>query len=220
MSSNVYDEKDSDIAARSSHLLGRACKLSEKQINAVYRAVIRLLDYTGDEVITLMVLCDELEEDSSEEADVAKGRILQIATADVFREDGTSFSRCRHFEAGKCLIFSLAGYQSDLLKRMIAESILQDLWSYAKNHGAKDNPFAVVIDEIEIIPPTRNSTFANLLTLGRKFGVMCIRNTTLIKGKFDDYELVNLNQTATRLFFKTSDPDEHRYIEQCLKNYK
>ncbi|MCI5970729.1 MAG: ATP-binding protein [Oscillospiraceae bacterium] len=213
-------EKDSDIAARCSYLLRRACKLSEKQMNVVYMAIKSLLEKNSDTDITLMDLYEELEYDESESSEIARGRILPIADADVFREDGTVFNWRKHLESGKCVLFSLAGFKNNNLKRMIAECILQDLWGFAKSHGRKDKPFAVIIDEIEATRPKQNSTMANLLTLGRKFGVMCIWNTQLLKGKFEDDEIAALNQTATRLYFKTSDLDEKNYIEKTLKKYE
>ena len=129
-------------------------------------------------------LCEKLKSEESECAEIARMRILPLDQANVFREDGLNLKWENFLHNGKCTIFSLAGFNDSNLKRMIAECILQDIWRHVKNFGCKEKPFAIAIDELVTMRPKVGSTLAEFLTLGRKFGVMCIWITQILKIRF------------------------------------
>lgn len=53
-----------------------------------------------------------------------------------------------HKDGGKIFIIQLTGYTKDV-QRIITEMILWDLWNYKTQHGNKNKPFAVILDEAQ-----------------------------------------------------------------------
>lgn len=206
-------EKDSDLAMRCSQILARSCGLSPLQATNLYEVIVGLLEVRCGVLITIDDLYDELVKCGM---NIETTKIFPIKAADVFRNDGSSMNWGNILEQGKCTIFSLSGYQDDSIKRMIAECILQDKWNYAQQCGDKESPFAVVVDEIGNTPPKRKSAIADMLHLGRKFGVMCVWNTQFLKSKFKDEEIAYLEQSSTMAYFRMSDIDEKKYAAKKL----
>ena len=215
----IFLEKDADVAIRCSNLFARSCNLSEKQKLAVNMALQKLLKDKNPEKLTLGDLCAKLENEEDECAKLARMRIMLLEQANVLREDGLSVKWEKFLHNGKCTIFSLSGFNDPMLKSMIAECILQEVWRHAKNSVCLEKPFAVVIDELVTMHPKSGSALSEILTIGRKFGVMCIWNSQFIKNKFEEEEIAVLNQSATQLYFNTSDLGEKHYIEKTLSKY-
>ena len=204
-------EEDFDIAMRCTQILSRSCGLSQLQEMEFTEAIMDVFEEKAGETITIRDVYDMLRKNGGK---VTATRIDSIVCADVFKNNGTCFNWKNIFNQGKCLIFSLSGYKDERVKRMIAESILQDLWSYALECGNEKNPFAVVCDEIGNTPPQKDSALSNMLHLGRKFGVMCVWNTQFLCGKFKDNERSSLEMSSTIAYFKVSELSERDYLRK------
>src|SRR5690606_39212260 len=84
-------------------------------------------------------------------------------------------------EKGKVFIIQLTGYSPDVQK-MITEFILWDLWNYKLQHGKKDLPFSVVLDESQRLDFNANAPSSKILVEGRKFGWSGWFSTQFLKG--------------------------------------
>ena len=102
--------------------------------------------------------------------------------------------------------------------RLATEFILWDLYSYACNHGNKNNPLPVVLDEVQNLDHRLDSPLGKMLTEGRKYGLSLILATqTLSNLKKDEQD--RLFQAAHKLFFAPAETEIDSYaklLEQAV----
>jgi DNA phosphorothioation-dependent restriction protein DptH len=102
--------------------------------------------------------------------------------------------------------------------RLATEFILWDLYSYACNHGNKNNPLPVVLDEVQNLDHRLDSPLGKMLTEGRKYGLSLILATqTLSNLKKDEQD--RLFQAAHKLFFAPAETEIESYaklLEQAV----
>lgn len=102
--------------------------------------------------------------------------------------------------------------------RLATEFILWDLYSYACNHGNKNNPLPVVLDEVQNLDHKLDSPLGKMLTEGRKYGLSLILATqTLSNLKKDEQD--RLFQAAHKLFFAPAETEIDSYaklLEQAV----
>jgi len=110
------------------------------------------------------------------------------------------------YSDGKIIVIELSGFQSDI-RQIVLECMLWDLWEHARRRGSAQKPFITVFDECQDMNFTDDSPATKILTQGRKFGFSAWFITQFSRGKFDETTIGNLEQAATKLFFKPTDKD-------------
>lgn len=194
------DEEDTDIAERIKGVFSSVFKdLGIQQQNAIYEAVLRGLKKFGDSM-SLELLIAELEDDNSGPAKTARSQIKPLI-------DKNPFSSAENYnwqhlinQKGKVFIIQLTSYNRDV-QMMITEFILWDLWNHLLNHGDKERPLTVVLDEAQNLDHREKSPSAKILTEGRKFGWSGCYATQSFKGQFGVDEVSRLQGASQKVYF-------------------
>ncbi|WP_455644948.1 DNA phosphorothioation-dependent restriction protein DptH [Methanosphaera sp.] len=165
----IMPERNNIIAGRFKSVVNSVyTALGDQQLNAIYDAVLRGLDKYG-ETMDLNDLKHELEYDNSKVALSALSRLRELLEFNPFESTDYDWSDILDQNDGKVLIIQLTGIPKDVQK-IITELILWDLWYYKTNQGTEDNPFVVVLDEIQNLNFKDDSPCKKIITEGRKFG--------------------------------------------------
>ena len=162
--------------------------------------------YLGGSKLNLRAFRDELEEDTSSNAQTALAQLRLLIDKNPF-EDSQEFdwSELENGEA-KVFIIQLAGFKKDIQK-IITEMILWDLWYYKTEHGTKDKPFAVVLDEAQNLNFGDSSPSTKILTEGRKFGWSAWFSTQFLKGQMDKATISRLQNSAQKIYFAQTEEE-------------
>ena len=200
------DEDYFDVAERFKSVIGAVYKdLGIQQLNSIYQTVINGLDkYEGK--LNLKTFRHELEENSSSNAQTALSQLSVLL-------DKNPFDESQHFDwsdlnenSGKLFIIQLTGYTKEIQK-IITEMILWDLYMYKSQHGRKDKPFVVVLDEAQNLNFGDNSPSTKILTEGRKFGWSAWFATQFLKGQMDKATISRLQNSAQKIYFAQTEEE-------------
>ena len=105
---------------------------------------------------------------------------------------------------GKCFIYHMLGY-SMKEKLFIVEMCLSIIWKTIVENE-EDKAKYLVIDECQMISCTNNSVLAQMLRMGRKFGINLILGTQFYSSMCK--ELMNtIKQVGTTIFLKPADSE-------------
>ena len=193
------DEDDIDVAQRFASVIGAVYSdLGSQQINAIYEAVLNGLRKHGDK-LTLKLFREELIEIGTSYAKTATSKLAILIDKSPFQEDG-NFDWSQ-LDIGKILlIIQLTGFSADV-KKIITEIILWDLWNYKAQFGKKENPFNIVLDEVQNLNFKDNSPCKKILTEGRKFGWSAWFATQFLEGQFDKSIINSLQNSGQKIYF-------------------
>ena len=197
---DVYiDEDDIDIAERIKGVFSSVFKdLGIQQQNAIYEAVLRGLDKYGDNM-NLELMLEELDAESGP-AKTARSQIKPLIDKNPFRSDAQYNWSELLSHKGKVFIVQLTGYSREV-QMMITEFILWDLWNYQLNHGDKNKPLPVILDEAQNLDHRESSPSAKILTEGRKFGWSGWYATQSFRGQFAIDEISRLQGSSQKIYF-------------------
>lgn len=196
----VYiDEDNIDIAERIKGVFSSVFKdLGIQQQNAIYEAVLRGLDKYGDSM-NLELMLEELDGEPGP-AKTARSQIKPLIDKNPFRSDAQYNWSELLSHKGKVFIVQLTGYSREV-QMMITEFILWDLWNYQLNHGDKNNPLPVILDEAQNLDHRESSPSAKILTEGRKFGWSGWYATQSFRGQFTIDEISRLQGSSQKIYF-------------------
>ena len=200
------DEDSVDVAERFKSVIGAVYKeLGVQQLNSIYQAVQNGLDrYDGK--LNLRTFRNELEEYKSSYAQTALSQLNVLLDKNPFEESKEFQWDDLHKDGGKIFIIQLTGYTKDV-QRIITEMILWDLWNYKTQHGSKDKPFAVILDEAQNLNFGDNSPSTKILTEGRKFGWSAWFSTQFLKGQMDKATISRLQNSAQKIYFAQTEEE-------------
>ena len=204
---DIYiDEDNVDVAERFKSVIGSVYKdLGIQQLNSIYQTVIRGLEkYDGN--LNLRAFKNELEENPSSYAQTALAQLSVLLDKNPFDESQDFDWSDLHKDGGKLFIIQLTGYTKDVQK-IITEMILWNLYMYKAQHGSKDKPFAVVLDEAQNLNFSDNSPSTKILTEGRKFGWSAWFATQFLKGQMDKATISRLQNSAQKIYFAQTEEE-------------
>ena len=196
----ILKEDDSDVAERLKNVISSIYPtLGIQQLNSIYQAVMKGMSIY-DEKMNLPLLRELLEEDGSGPAKTAVSQMNLLIDKNPFDYDKNLDWSFLEKEKGKVFVIQLTGYSPDVQK-MITEFILWDLWYYKLQHGRKDLPFPVVLDESQRLDFSSDSPSAKILVEGRKFGWSGWFATQFLKGGFTTDQVSRLQNASMKVFF-------------------
>ncbi|WP_243355800.1 DNA phosphorothioation-dependent restriction protein DptH [Bacillus litorisediminis] len=193
-------EDDSDVAERMKNIIGSIYpSLGIQQLNAIYQAVIKGMSLY-DNKMNLSYLRELLEEDGTGPAKTAVSQMNLLIDKNPFDYENDIDWSFLEKEKGKVFVIQLTGYSEDVQK-LITEFILWDLWYYKLQHGNKNLPFPVVLDEAQRLDFSNHAPSAKILTEGRKFGWSGWFATQFLKGAFSVDQVSRLQNAAVKIYF-------------------
>ncbi|WP_240338336.1 DNA phosphorothioation-dependent restriction protein DptH [Peribacillus alkalitolerans] len=225
-------EDDSDVAERMKNVIGSIYPtLGIQQLNSIYQAVMKGMSI-HDEKMNLMLLRELLEEDGSGPAKTALSQMNLLIDKNPFDYNQDFDWSFLEKQKGKVFVIQLTGYSPDVQK-MITEFILWDLWYYKLQHGNKNLPFPVILDESQRLDFSSDSPSAKILVEGRKFGWSGWFATQFLKGGFSTDQVSRLQNSSVKIFFApmenevnsiassiTQDPAQRKEWESRLTNLR
>ncbi|WP_223881899.1 DNA phosphorothioation-dependent restriction protein DptH [Niallia endozanthoxylica] len=225
-------EDDSDVAERMKNVISSIYTgLGPQQLNAIYQAVMKGMSIY-DERMNLTRLRELLEEDGSSNAKTAISQMNLLIDKNPFDYEKDFDWSFLEKGKGKVFVVQLTGFSPDVQK-MITEFILWDLWYYKLQHGKKDLPFPVILDESQRLDFSGDSPSAKILVEGRKFGWSGWFATQFLKGGFSTDQVSRLQNAAVKVIFApmenevasiaatlTQDSGERKEWEMRLTNLK
>jgi DNA phosphorothioation-dependent restriction protein DptH len=200
------DENAVDVAERFKSVIGAVYKdLGIQQLNSIYQAIMRGLSKYGGK-LNLSAFRSELEEDNSSYAQTASSQLATLLDKNPFEESKEFEWADLEKDGGKVVIIQLTSYSKEI-QRIITEMILWDLWNYKSQHGSKDKPFAVILDEAQNLNFGDNSPSTKILTEGRKFGWSAWFATQFLKGQMDKATISRLQNSAQKIYFAQTEEE-------------
>lgn len=199
-------EDNVDVAERFKSVIGAVYKeLGIQQLNSIYQTVIRGLEkYDGK--LNLRAFRNELEENESSYAQTALSQLSLLLDKNPFDEANDFDWSDLHKDTAKLFIIQLTGYTKEVQK-IITEMILWDLYMYKAQHGSKDKPFAVILDEAQNLNFSDSSPSTKILTEGRKFGWSAWFSTQFLKGQMDKATISRLQNSAQKIYFAQTEEE-------------
>ena len=133
--------------------------------------------------------------------------------------DGKYFSSEPSEDMGEQHIVKLLQMQSvpSGIKKVVADIVLWQLWSWAVQSGNRYEPVFVLIDEFQNLNFSPSSPLYKILCEGRKYGLNLILATQFFRGKFSYNVEMAIDQMGNKIFFKPSDR-EIKYVASLLVN--
>ncbi|MBM4765094.1 DUF87 domain-containing protein [Bacillus sp. B15-48] len=196
----IIEEEDSDVAERLKNVISSIyTTLGPQQLNAIYQAVMKGMSIHGEQM-NLTHLRELLEEDGSGPAKTAVSQMNLLIDKNPFNYEEDFDWSFLEKDKGKVFVVQLTGYSPDVQK-MITEFILWDLWYYKLQHGHKNLPFPVILDESQRLDFSGDSPSAKILVEGRKFGWSGWFATQFLKGGFSTDQVNRLQNAAVKIFF-------------------
>ncbi|WP_245831785.1 DNA phosphorothioation-dependent restriction protein DptH [Oceanobacillus senegalensis] len=228
----IVEEEDSDVAERMKNVISSIyTTLGPQQLNAIYQAVMKGMSIHGEQM-NLIHLRELLEEDGSGPAKTAISQMNLLIDKNPFNYEEDFDWSFLEKEKGKVFVVQLTGYSPDVQK-MITEFILWDLWYYKLQHGHKNLPFPVILDESQRLDFSGDSPSSKILVEGRKFGWSGWFATQFLKGGFSTDQVNRLQNAAAKIYFLpmenevssiastlTQDASERKEWEVKLANLK
>jgi DNA phosphorothioation-dependent restriction protein DptH len=193
-------EDNSDVAERMKNVISSIyTTLGPQQLNSIYQAVMKGMSL-HNERMNLAILRELLEEDGSGPAKTALSQMNLLIDKNPFNYETDFDWSFLEKENGKVFVVQLTGFSPDVQK-MITEFILWDLWYYKLQHGEKNLPFPIILDESQRLDFSGDSPSAKILVEGRKFGWSGWFATQFLKGGFSTDQVSRLQNAAVKVFF-------------------
>jgi len=211
-------DKAHDVASRVSSVFNAVYPdTGSQQLPTLIRVIEEGLDLYGGDYSFDRMLKDLPE--AGKHGEALANKLSPMVRANLFS--------CKHLTEGwegiyqseqpTTRLIQLATLSRDIW-RLATEFILWDLYSYACNHGNKNNPLPVVLDEVQNLDHRLDSPLGKMLTEGRKYGLSLILATqTLSNLKKDEQD--RLFQAAHKLFFAPAETEIDSYaklLEQAV----
>lgn len=196
----IYEEESTDIASRFKDTINAVYKLGPQQSNVLYESVIYGVNNYGPD-FDLIKLKEILSRNDSKPAESLLDRLNELLDKNPFKLGDFNWDVLDN--SGEVTIIQLAGYKKEI-QQIITELILWDLWNYKIQQGNVNNPFAVVLDEIQNLDFSDRSPCKKILTEGRKYGWAGIFATQSLKS-FKIGAKSDLNNCAEKIFFRPTD---------------
>ena len=214
-----FMQGESEVAARFKSIINSVFpNLGNQQLNVLYESVISGLQKYGENM-DLSDLKTELENNGSSYAISLLNNLRELLDNNPFDSSSDFDWSDLDKRNGKIIIIQLTVFERDVQK-IISELILWDLWSYKLQHGSKDNPFVVVLDESHNLDFGSNSPCSKILQEGRKFGWSAIFATQSVKNVFKNDEIAKLDNVEEKIFFHPTDSSTKTIVDTISYNAK
>lgn len=202
-----YIEEDpADVAERFKSVIGAVYKdLGVQQLNSIYQAVIKGIKKYGNK-FNLNDLKDELEVDVTSYSKTALAQLSLLIDKNPFDSELEFEWEELHSGEGNLFIIQLTSFTREV-QILITEMILWDLWNYKAQHGSKDKPFVVILDEAQNLNFGENSPSTRILTEGRKFGWSAWFATQFLKGQMDKAAISRLQNSSEKIYFAQTEEE-------------
>ena len=197
-------EKASDVAQRIANIFAHVYKFGDQQFSAIYSACRAGIEQYGD-AMTMSHFREKLEEEKTSYAKTVLSKMAPfLDSAEFVNDPDFDWEKVIHSN-GTVTVIQLTNFVREI-QVIITEMMLWDAWHYNKKFGNKDTPFVVVLDEAQNLSHKASSPSAMILTEGRKFGWSAWFATQSLK-VLDSDEIVRLQQSAFKLYFKPTDEE-------------
>lgn len=207
-------EKDCDLVGRLIDSLSCCVGTGDIQRGCLYKYMMEMLRHCRQEECrpSLQLLREMLSWDRSNPARKLVSRLNLLI-------DGEYFSSEPRENMGEQHIVKLLQMQSvpSGIKKVVADIVLWQLWSWAVQSGNRYEPVFVLIDEFQNLNSSPSSPLYKILCEGRKYGLNLILATQFFQGKFSYNMEMAIDQMGNKIFFKPSDR-EIKYVASLLVN--
>lgn len=207
-------EKDCDLVGRLIDSLSCCVGTGEIQRGCLYKYMMEMLRHCRQEECrpSLHLLREMLSWDRSNPARKLVSRLNLLIDGDYFSSEARE-------DMGEQHIVKLLQMQSvpSGIKRVVADIVLWQLWSWAVQSGNRYEPVFVLIDEFQNLNFSPSSPLYKILCEGRKYGLNLILATQFFQGKFSYNVEMAIDQMGNKIFFKPSDR-EIKYVASLLVN--
>lgn len=211
-------QDESATAQRVSGVFSEVYNFGDQQKSALYQAIKTGLEQAGDLGMSLQDLIPRLESIAEDKGTQGQSAGSVISKLRPFldqhpfgKEDPASWERLFSDTAHRCHVIQLAGFAKDA-SRLVTEFSLIDLYWFYRGMGTQSNPRVVVLDEVQNLDHRDESSLAQLLREGRKFGFSLIL-ATQIMSNLDKDERDRLFLAGHKLFFRPADTEMKSYAE-------
>lgn len=197
-------EKPADVAQRIANIFKHVYDFGDQQFSAIYTACRAGIEQY-DDAMNMQHFKEKLEEEKNPAAKTVLSKMAPfLDSVDFIHDPDFDWGRVIHSD-GTITIIQLTNFVREI-QVIITEMMLWDAWHYNKKYGNKDTPFVVVLDEAQNLSHKASSPSAMILTEGRKFGWSAWFATQSLK-VLDNDEVVRLQQSAFKLYFKPTDEE-------------
>jgi len=207
------EENNYQVATRIQSIFSSVFELGSQQTASLIRAIQSGLE--EDSAFTLGAVLDRLRAEGNSGETLAN-KLQPFMEANPFREADTQPWRDMLASDEHWInVLQLKGLSRDIQKA-VTEFTLWDLWDYAQNHGSKQRPIPIVLDEIQNLDHSSDSPIDKMLREGRKFG-LSLMLATQTTSQFDAEQRDRLFQAAHKLFFKPATTEIDRFAQILSK---
>lgn len=197
-------EKPADVAQRIANIFTHVYSFGDQQFSAIYTACRAGIEQY-DSAMNMQHFKEKLEEEKNPAAKTVLSKMAPFLDSVEFVDDPDfDWEKVIHSD-GTVTIIQLTNFVREI-QVIITEMMLWDAWHFNKKYGNKDTPFVVVLDEAQNLSHKSSSPSAMILTEGRKFGWSAWFATQSLK-VLDSDEIVRLQQSAFKLYFKPTDEE-------------
>ena len=197
-------EKPADVAQRIANIFTHVYNFGDQQFSAIYTACRAGIEQY-DSAMNMQHFKEKLEEEKNPAAKTVLSKMAPFLDSAEFVDDPDfDWEKVIHSN-GTVTIIQLTNFVREI-QVIITEMMLWDAWHFNKKYGNKDTPFVVVLDEAQNLSHKASSPSAMILTEGRKFGWSAWFATQSLK-VLDSDEIVRLQQSAFKLYFKPTDEE-------------
>jgi hypothetical protein len=203
------EESAYDVGARISGLFARIfTSLGEIQQDKIAHTIEGLV---AEGIADFSTLLERLHDEGQDKI-VARlryiSKIFQSTSSEI------AWGQLLNKEEPAISIFQLQDISSNYI-HVIAELILWDLWNYVlKNHG-KDDPVAIVLDEVHNLRLGEDYPIAKIMKEGRKFGLGAILADQELE-HYDSDELSRMFNASQQLIFRPPETDARDIARSIL----
>ena len=198
----LLKDDNSDVASRFKSIINSVFNLGEQQLNVIYESVISGLNKYPDDM-DFEKLRNEIKKINSSHAFSVLNRLNELFDKNPFKNDDSFDWSILDKRNGAVIAIQLTAIP-DNIQKIISEFVLWDLWNYKTQHGSKDKPFLVVLDEAHNLDFGDGSPCGKILQEGRKFGwatLFATQSTQAMKRN----EIVKLDNVDEKIFFHPTD---------------
>lgn len=212
----ICRESIKEVSARITAILVNILKLREKQEAVVFETLMNMLNNESCTEDKLQELYEELNKQNKNNSAVsAAQKLYKVSNLIRFTNNDTGiWENIIQANTGRFTVFQLSDLD-DNTKKFAAELILDDLIKHINLNGNRDNPFILVLDELQKLNTNEGSSIGKLLTESRKYGASLWYAT-----QFSDFNKKNnviqnqLHQAGTRIYLKPADSEIGKLARQ------
>lgn len=179
-------------------MLSRPINLGVRQKADLRRAVESVMKSGAYKTEGIQAIDTALSKIGTQQAAGVRERLFSLTENNVF-QPGENL-----FEPGKISIVRLSKFDLET-QIVLSEIFIAYLWRLATVGQFKKQPIYLFIDEVHNMPSGKNSTLAQMLSEGRRFGVNLILATQLLADTNKSVVMQRLTQSGLMLYFKPLD---------------